>query len=113
MLNSFFCIFLGAMFNCCVHVLMYSYYALAAIGGRIKKYLWWKKYLTAIQMLQFIAALVMGINAIKIGCDFPMWMQYSCCAYMLSFLVLFSNFYIKVSCFKLIYDKLYLTFFSH
>lgn len=87
--------FLGAMFNCCVHVLMYSYYALAAIGGKIKKYLWWKKYLTAIQMLQFIAALVMGINAIKIGCDFPMWMQYSCCAYMLSFLVLFSNFYIK------------------
>ena len=47
-------------------------------------------------MLQFIAALVMGINAIKIGCDFPMWMQYTCCAYMLSFLVLFSDFYIKV-----------------
>ena len=47
-------------------------------------------------MLQFIAALVMGINAIRIGCDFPMWMQYSCCAYMLSFLVLFSDFYIKV-----------------
>ena len=47
-------------------------------------------------MLQFIAALVMGINAIIIGCDFPMWMQYSCCAYMLSFLVLFSDFYVKV-----------------
>lgn len=47
-------------------------------------------------MLQFIAALVMGINAIQIGCDFPMWMQYTCCAYMLSFLVLFSDFYIKV-----------------
>ena len=104
------------MFNCCVHVLMYSYYALSSLGGKIRKYLWWKKYLTAIQvdtvmskiyqlwslsfrvlqMLQFIAALVMGINAIKIGCDFPMWMQYSCCAYMLSFLVLFSDFYIKV-----------------
>lgn len=87
--------FLGAMFNCCVHVLMYSYYALSSLGGSIRKYLWWKKYLTAIQMLQFIAALVMGINAIKIGCDFPMWMQYTCCAYMLSFLVLFSDFYIK------------------
>ena len=103
------------MFNCCVHVLMYSYYALSAIPP-IRKYLWWKKYLTAIQvgerryncvdiyftnsiplqMVQFIAALVMGINAIRIGCDFPMWMQYSCCAYMLSFLVLFSDFYIKV-----------------
>lgn len=51
--------------------------------------------MTAIQMLQFVAALVMGVNAIRIGCDFPMWMQYSCCAYMLSFLVLFSDFYIK------------------
>ena len=47
-------------------------------------------------MAQFVAALVMGINAIRIGCDFPMWMQYSCCLYMLSFLVLFSNFYYKV-----------------
>ena len=38
------------MFNCCVHVLMYSYYALSSLGGRIRKYLWWKKYLTAIQV---------------------------------------------------------------
>ena len=27
------------------------------------------------QMIQFVAALVMGLNAIRIGCDFPMWMQ--------------------------------------
>jgi len=87
--------FLGALFNCCVHVVMYSYYALSAMGGRVKRFLWWKKYLTVLQMAQFVAALVMGINAIRIGCDFPMWMQYSCCLYMLSFLVLFSNFYYK------------------
>jgi hypothetical protein len=47
-------------------------------------------------MVQFVAALVMGINAIRIGCDFPMWMQYTCCLYMVSFLVLFSDFYYKV-----------------
>ena len=46
----------------------------------------------------------MGINAIKIGCDFPMWMQYTCCAYMLSFLVLFSDFYIKVINTYLVYS---------
>ena len=89
--------FLGAMFNCAVHVLMYSYYALAALGGPLRRYLWWKKYLTVIQMMQFIAALVMGVNAIRIGCDFPMWMQYTACAYMMSFLVLFSDFYYKVT----------------
>ena len=79
--------------NFVVHSIMYSYYALAAIGGRIRKYLWWKKYLTVIQMLQFVTALVMGINAIRIGCDFPMWMQYSANAYMLSFLILFGRFW--------------------
>lgn len=87
--------FLGALFNCCVHVVMYSYYALSAVGGRFKRFLWWKKYLTVLQMVQFVAALVMGINAIRIGCDFPMWMQYTCCLYMVSFLVLFSDFYYK------------------
>jgi len=87
--------FLGAFFNCCVHVIMYSYYALSTLGESVRPYLWWKKYLTVLQMVQFVAALVMGLNAIRIGCDFPMWMQYSCIAYMVSFLVLFSDFYYK------------------
>ena len=42
--------FLGALFNCCVHVVMYSYYALSAVGGRFKRFLWWKKYLTVLQV---------------------------------------------------------------
>jgi len=87
--------FLGAFFNCCVHVIMYSYYALSTLGPAVRPFLWWKKYLTVLQMVQFVAALVMGLNAIRIGCDFPMWMQYSCIAYMVSFLVLFSDFYYK------------------
>lgn len=85
--------FLGAMCNCFVHVLMYLYYFLAATGPSIRKYLWWKKYLTMLQMAQFVFALVMGINAIRVGCDFPLWMQYSANAYMLSFLVLFSRYF--------------------
>ena len=42
--------FLGATINCCVHVIMYTYYALSAVGGRVKKFLWWKKYLTVLQV---------------------------------------------------------------
>ncbi|VVC97237.1 unnamed protein product [Leptidea sinapis] len=38
------------MLNTFVHILMYSYYLLAALGPNVQKYLWWKKYLTAIQM---------------------------------------------------------------
>jgi len=91
--------FLGAMFNCFVHVLMYTYYLIAALGPRFKKYLWWKKYLTVTQMLQFFFAMVMTLNAIRIGCDFPMWMQWALVAYMVSFLVLFGKyFYNEYTC---------------
>nr|WDS84445.1 elongation of very long chain fatty acids protein 4 [Apocyclops royi] len=87
--------FLGAMFNCFVHVLMYGYYFGAALGPKYRRFLWWKKYLTLIQMAQFVFALIMGINAIIIGCSFPMWMQYAMVLYMMSFLVLFSKFFYK------------------
>ncbi|XP_012267801.2 elongation of very long chain fatty acids protein 4-like [Athalia rosae] len=87
--------FLPAMVNSFIHVLMYSYYGLAALGPSIAKYLWWKKYLTILQLIQFTAALVLGINGIRSGCDFPLWMQYALVLYMMSFIVLFGNFYAK------------------
>nr|XP_024657401.1 elongation of very long chain fatty acids protein 4-like [Maylandia zebra] len=45
--------FFGAHMNAMIHVLMYLYYSLASCGPKIQKYLWWKKYLTIIQMIQF------------------------------------------------------------
>lgn len=42
--------FLPAMSNSFIHVLMYSYYGLSALGPSVTKYLWWKKYLTIIQL---------------------------------------------------------------
>ena len=41
----------GAMVNCFVHIIMYFYYFLAAIGPAISRYLWWKKYLTILQLV--------------------------------------------------------------
>jgi len=41
------------MVNSFVHVLMYLYYALAAFGPKIQKYLFWKKYLTILQMVYY------------------------------------------------------------
>lgn len=37
----------------------------------------------------------LGINGIVAGCDFPLWMQYALVIYMISFIVLFGNFYAK------------------
>lgn len=44
--------FFGAHMNALIHVLMYLYYGLASCGPKIQKYLWWKKYLTIIQMVR-------------------------------------------------------------
>ncbi|XP_037654655.1 elongation of very long chain fatty acids protein 7 isoform X1 [Choloepus didactylus] len=43
-----------AFLNSAVHVVMYSYYGLSALGPTYQKYLWWKKYLTSLQLVQFI-----------------------------------------------------------
>ena len=42
----------GGFLNSIVHVIMYSYYFLAALGPGFQRYLWWKKYLTTFQMVQ-------------------------------------------------------------
>ena len=45
---------LFGLFNTLIHVIMYSYYALASFGPHMQKYLWWKKYITQLQLLQFL-----------------------------------------------------------
>lgn len=72
---------------------MYSYYAASAMGPRLKPYLWWKKYLTIIQLIQFTLGVSLGLNSIFSHCPFTRWMQYVFVAYAFSFLVLFGNFY--------------------
>ncbi|XP_015268470.1 PREDICTED: elongation of very long chain fatty acids protein 7 [Gekko japonicus] len=42
------------MINAIVHVIMYTYYALSSLGPSFHKYLWWKKHMTSIQLIQFI-----------------------------------------------------------
>lgn len=42
------------LINSFIHVIMYSYYLLAAMGPHMQKYLWWKKYLTIMQIVSWI-----------------------------------------------------------
>ena len=43
--------FFGAMVNSFIHVIMYTYYGISALGPQFQKYLWWKRYLTIIQLV--------------------------------------------------------------
>lgn len=40
------------LLNGFVHVVMYTYYLLSGLGPGVQKYLWWKKYITLIQMVR-------------------------------------------------------------
>ena len=43
--------FFVGMVNSFIHTLMYTYYALAALGPKMQKYLWWKRYMTKLQLV--------------------------------------------------------------
>ncbi len=45
---------MGAILNSFIHVIMYVYYGLTALGPHMQKYLWWKKYLTCIQLVRCV-----------------------------------------------------------
>lgn len=46
--------FFSGVINSFVHIIMYTYYLLAALLPQYQKYLWWKKYITTLQMVKFI-----------------------------------------------------------
>jgi len=41
----------GGLINSFIHTIMYSYYFMSALGPHMQKYLWWKKYLTRMQIV--------------------------------------------------------------
>ena len=49
-----FAAFFGALINSFIHVVMYTYYGLSALGPHMQKYLWWKKYLTVMQLVSTV-----------------------------------------------------------
>lgn len=82
-----------AMLNTFVHIVMYFYYMLSAMGPDYQKYIWWKKYLTAFQMIQFICIFVHQFQLLFIECDYPKSFTFWIGMHGVLFLFLFSNFY--------------------
>jgi len=83
------------MLNTFVHVIMYSYYLVAAMGPQYQKYLWWKKYLTTMQMVQFVIVFLHTVQLFFIDCNFPIIIAYAMCFNSIMFMTLFTNFYIQ------------------
>lgn len=81
------------LLNTFVHIVMYSYYLLAALGPRVQPYLWWKKYLTAFQMIQFIAIMVHAFQLLFIDCNYPKAFVWWIGLHAVMFFFLFNEFY--------------------
>lgn len=80
--------------NTFVHIIMYTYYMLAAMGPKVQKYLWWKKYLTLLQMVQFVLVMVHAFQLLfRNDCNYPVYFAYFIGAHAVLFYFLFSNFY--------------------
>lgn len=76
--NIYVSAFLPAMVNSAIHVLMYSYYGLAAIGSHLSKYLWWKKYLTILQLVSemlLLTCFLFHSYLIKLKISFNIWIR--------------------------------------
>lgn len=82
-----------AMLNSFVHIVMYFYYMVAALGPKYQKYIWWKKYLTAFQMVQFVAIFTHQFQLLFTNCDYPKGFMVWIGLHGVMFLFLFSDFY--------------------
>ncbi|XP_074110770.1 very long chain fatty acid elongase AAEL008004-like isoform X1 [Cotesia typhae] len=81
------------LLNSFVHIVMYTYYLLAALGPQVQPYLWWKKYLTAFQMIQFIAIMIHAFQLLFIECNYPKAFVWWIGLHAVMFFFLFNEFY--------------------
>ncbi|XP_072949170.1 very long chain fatty acid elongase 7-like [Epargyreus clarus] len=85
-----------AFMNCSIHVIMYSYYGMAALGPRYTKYLWWKKYLTMMQLIQFFLVIAhIVVQTYTSQCPMHIGSYVVSLANLALFICLFTDFYYK------------------
>ncbi|KAH8359632.1 hypothetical protein KR093_007952 [Drosophila rubida] len=80
--------------NTLTHVVMYTYYYLASQNPNVKQSIWWKQYVTIIQMVQFI--LMFGHSLwtfLQPDCDVPLPMMMVVMVMSGLMFVMFGNFY--------------------
>ena len=81
--------------NSFVHVIMYSYYALSAFGPSIQPYLWWKKYITQVQITQFVIFIGYSLVLGKLQTGYPSTWFWIGFIQSPIFFYMFTDFYIQ------------------
>lgn len=82
------------MSNVFVHTLMYAYYAMSCMGPEMSKYIWWKKHLTQLQLLQFVSVFAHAVYTyLTPDCQFPKLLSAAEMNISILFFLLFGKFY--------------------
>ncbi|CAN7944412.1 unnamed protein product, partial [Ixodes pacificus] len=81
--------------NTVVHVVMYGYYFLSALGPRVQKHLWWKRYLTRLQIFQITFLTLHACIPLVYDCGYPRALILIALPQSFVVLGLFINFYIQ------------------
>ncbi|KAH8295010.1 hypothetical protein KR018_005364 [Drosophila ironensis] len=86
--------FLMCFFNVIVHIFMYNYYYQAARDAKAS--LWWKKYMTIVQLVQFAIVFYLSISTLlQPDCLTARFVAKATAIISLFFFILFSKFYIQ------------------
>ena len=92
--------------NSGIHTVMYSYYFLATFPA-LQAHLWWKKYLTLAQIVQFVIMIAHSSQPLFISsCQFPKVFLMTNIVFSFIFIYLFTNFYLRAYCSKETRDSL-------
>ncbi|XP_016959843.1 elongation of very long chain fatty acids protein F [Drosophila biarmipes] len=89
-------VFLICMFNILVHMVMYGYYYASSQSRNVQESLWWKKYLTLGQLVQFLMMFLhCTYTLFQPNCSASRGVIYVISSASLFMFVMFSNFYVK------------------
>ncbi|XP_049875568.1 elongation of very long chain fatty acids protein AAEL008004-like [Pectinophora gossypiella] len=86
---------LFGLINSFVHVIMYSYYLVAGLGPEYQKYLWWKKHLTGLQLVQFVIIFLHNIIPLFTDCGYKKFLHAPILIFSSTFIYMFGNFYVQ------------------
>lgn len=71
-----------------------------AADPELKKYLWWKRYITVLQMAQFLILFIHWVTIFFAGCDVPLLMFVVGTIQAFAMFYLFGDFYLRTYVWK-------------
>ncbi|XP_055695698.1 elongation of very long chain fatty acids protein AAEL008004-like isoform X2 [Lutzomyia longipalpis] len=83
--------------NAYIHIIMYTYYFLTAFNSNLKNSIWWKKYITQMQMVQFLILIIHFAHPLlrKSDCSHPRILLFIAMMQNIFMFLLFFDFYMK------------------